>query len=224
MFTDKRLSLGRKRGFTLTELAIVIALTALITSGIWGVEKNLMAQKIYGQGSDDLTNTVVNVRALYAGLNTSYSALNPPAEQFHNPLNAGDVCYYMNPANSPLGGPGIFPPDMKSPANNPWSQTSVCPVDGSGSVGLALSCMNTAGACDRTLPVLFVVRYVGLPSDACVSLLIRNSTPGSDTGLVQIVVNSGTPITTLPVTANLVATTCSGSSSYTVDWYYKLGS
>jgi hypothetical protein len=185
-----------------------------------------MSQTIYSQGSDDLANTVVNVRALYAGLNTSYSALNPPTEPLHNKLNAGDICYYMTPTNhSPLSGPSIFPPDMKTPANNPWSATTLCSGVGSvGSVGLALSCTNSGGSCDSTLPVLLVVRYGGLPVDACANMLIRNSVPGADTGLVQIVVNGGTPITALPVSASAVATACNGAATYTVDWYYKLGS
>ena len=103
------------------------------------------------------------MRSLYAGRNVSAVGTVAASAAFEQQLV----------------GQGVFPYEMVSGglAYHPWDRTRQW-----GSAQIAI----TGGA-----PVQFTLSYYKIPIDICISLLMANSTPGTDTGLQQIQVNGG---------------------------------
>jgi prepilin-type N-terminal cleavage/methylation domain-containing protein len=215
-----------KRGFTLLEIAIVTGIVGAILAALFAAATTVEYRVSLNQASDDINLIAGNVRSYYAGQNTSFSALAPPAA-----VTTTSFCTYT----IRFLADNIFPSDMVtktgavSLSNHPWSQTTTtCGASAIGSVNVSL--VGTANN-----PVQFVIRFVNVPAEACTDLITRNSLPGRDTGLTQIQVQpSGAaaapaPITQLPISPTAAATACAGSgvaagTLYTIDWYYNVGS
>lgn len=187
------------RGFTLTEVGIVIGVIGVITACIFAAASTAQYRARLNQGVDEINLIVGNMRSLYAGQNASAAA----AIALNSATNEGTFVSQ-----------GVFPKEMlrqtnTSLADNPWNQTVVA---GSAQVGVV-----TGGQ--------FIVSYQNIPYDVCADLLVRNSTPGTDTGLVQITVGASTFTgTALPISPVQAAQVCVSGSTYTINWYYTLGS
>ncbi len=213
-------------GFTLLELSIVMGIAAAVIVAIWTASAAVQFNLEVDNASDDLNQIVINVRALYAAQNTSALPI-PGAPDFSGP-----------PTQTTLIGDNIFPTSMlkqsvtpPTEAYNPWSETP------GGTAMVALS--KTA-----TFPTLpqFVVRFTNIPAAACAALLVRDSLPGNATGLTQINITAtpsglGPPpvavsfifnppaLLGLPITPIIATdTACPGTGTFTIDWYYNLGS
>jgi prepilin-type N-terminal cleavage/methylation domain-containing protein len=201
MFITKPHGYAGQRGFTLTEIAVVLLVISSIIGGIFAVISSIHYRQKINQGSEAIGTIVTNMRALYAGQNlgalTVQNFSSALEQQFSNPNTA------------------VFPADMACVIGgatyscNPWDRTT---VNGSAQISIV------AGT-----PRQFILRYAGITAEVCADLLVRNSAPGADTGLQQIVVGatnySGAQ---LPVTPANAASACPVGATYTIDWYFKL--
>jgi type II secretory pathway pseudopilin PulG len=212
-------------GYSLLEIAIVMGVVGAIVGALFAAA-GMTQHKVYiNQASDELNLIGGNMHNLYAGRNTSYAALGSP------PATAGAANFSsLTPTYIQQG---IFPVEMLSPgpatdtapcagtiANNPLSTTAgSCGGAGTGSAQVALAGTASSG-------VQFVVRYTNIDADSCADLLVRNSLPGHETGLTQIIVSSGITYTNsagqLPVTSIAASAACPRGATYSIDWYYNL--
>lgn len=194
---------GRK-AFTLVELAIVIAIVGAVLGAVFVASSAVRYKNMVNQASDELGITAANIRSLYAGYGI-------PSGLSACPPGFGTLIQYQ-----------VYPKEMWSPTtvgivNNPWNVNST-----TNTVEAALC----AGSVTE-----FAIRYTEIPDNACADLLIRNSLPGRDTGLVQVNVNStmvgqantgsASSATPLPI-APVDASTACASATNTIDWYYVL--
>ncbi len=112
---------------------------------------------------------------------------------------------------------GVFPGEMVSgtTVKNMWN----------GNVTVAI---------DATTPVKVIISYQNIPFDVCTDLLVRNSQPGRDTGLVKINLTDSAALSQdfvsnaanhqLPVLPITAATACkAGAEPFTMTWSYIIG-
>lgn len=218
----------RRRGFTLLELAIVMVIIGSIVGVLFAAGSTASHKVSINQATDELGQISQNMRNLYAGRTTSYAALGP--------LNATAADKDFTKFTPTYVQQNVFPPEMLSPgaapgtvpcngtvANNAFGgPAGTC---GAAAVGTALIAL--AGS--ATTQVQYVIRYKGLSANDCADLLVRNSLPGRETGLAQIIVNNNNvpagiaynTTTPLPLTS-IAATNACNSTTNIIDWYYNL--
>jgi prepilin-type N-terminal cleavage/methylation domain-containing protein len=222
-----RLSEKRKRGFTLLETAIVMAIIGAIIGLLFSVAYLTQSKVNINQAADELNQISQNVRGLYAGRNTSYAALGPlnliaTAADFvkFTPtfVQQNVFPYEMLVPSATLG----VTPCLGTVANNPWNYVpGACGGAALGSVQLAL-----AGS--AATPVQFVVRYTGINDAVCADLVAHNSLPGRATGLTQIQINGAvggiaySTLTPMPISSPVATALCTAGNTNVIDWYYNL--
>lgn len=211
----------KKRGFTLTEIAIVFIIGGIVIGGIFAAASTVQYRVRLNQAIDEINQIVANTRALYAGQNELAAA----TAQYSQGYNL----------STQLSAQGVFPKEMLRPSNNvaadhPWDSTT---GGASSQVGSAQVSLVQPPSTPGASPLEFTVRFVLIPPDVCADLLVRNSQPGTDTGLVKIVVTGATTtgfsasLNQLPINPLQAAAVCVvgvAGTTYTIDWYYNLGS
>ncbi|MFY9288929.1 MAG: type II secretion system protein [Alphaproteobacteria bacterium] len=208
-------AIKRKRGFTLTEIALVLSILGIVIGGIFYAASTANSRVLVNQASDELNQIMFNMRSYYSGRVTTFAALNA-SRALNSTASAGDFTYY-----TPLHrNAGIFPRELVigTVVNNPWNLAS------------AANTIQTSLAGSVGNPVRFAVSYSNLSTEVCTEMVAKNSLPG-DSGLTSLTVTItsgvGPVITTftgvqLPVSPTAAATACDGTSTATVDWYYNL--
>jgi prepilin-type N-terminal cleavage/methylation domain-containing protein len=98
----------RKRGFTLTEIAIVLGIIGLILGAIWGAASAVYANKKVADTEQGITAAAAAVRSLYASANgntgqTAVATLTTPG-MFPVSWNSTTAGQYNNPFNPALAG------------------------------------------------------------------------------------------------------------------------
>ncbi len=188
-----------KRGFTLTEIAIVLGIIGLILGAIWvaaaAVYNNLRVSKATTQ----LLTVTQAVRAMYATSNV----VDNQADMTINAAQAAKALTYIQA--------GIFPNDTLNAANteafDPWQGTIT-----------VQSQSFTAGNNDA-----FSVVFDSVPLSACISMVTANSGQGKDASLVGVSIGAANavplaagaattgatfPAAAFPVTASSAQTKC----------------
>ena len=185
---------GYRRGFTLTELAIVLGVAGVVLAGIWQFVGPVSDKAKINLLQAEILETVTNIRATLSGspgianagaatlmttlLNTSNPSLNTiPSALIRNPAtncsNTNSAC-----ADSPWG---PYYPDSST-------------VDSSGTFQVCgwdvnrWKCGSTAAYTQ-----LFAITIFGLQRGACLQLATSTSGGTAASGLVDIVIN-GTSI------------------------------
>lgn len=200
----------RRKGFTLTEAAIVLGIVGLVLGAIWVAAGAVSSNNKTRMTVQDLQAIAHNIRDIFAeqgGVTDSGSgALTRALDQLK-----------------------AFPFDMRQDAGtssgilfHPWSTQS---NNGLGSVYIdADNCIGTANTASAPQPC-FGVTFYSVPQSACITLLTQTSESG--TGLKQIQVNGDTAGTAgglppLPVPASTAQGACGVSN--TVLWIYSVRS
>ncbi|HEU0117109.1 MAG TPA: type 4 pilus major pilin [Alphaproteobacteria bacterium] len=192
------------RGFTLTEIAIVLGIIGLILGAIWiaasAVYNNLRVSK----ATTELLQMAQSVRALYATTATTGDAAGTDETQ-----------NYCKAA--------IFPSDM---VTNPCAAAAPFATDPwAGAV--TMTSQTAANVGDA-----FGIEFSSVPQGACISLLTRNTGAGRDAGLWYANATAaavgaaafGAAASTFPISATTAATACgvTGTAGNFVQFKFKL--
>ncbi len=198
----------KRRGFTLTETVVVLAVIAAIIGLVISVSSSPGVQAKANEATTELYDIVSNVRAYYSGQSV--------------PTNAASVQLFPRT--------GIFPIGMfrnltatqtrdvnqipnNTTAYNPWS----------GEVTVYILGIN------GNTPARVQVRFGGIPQPACIRMLMDTSRAARGIGLYQInnvtLFNEQTQ-TRAEMTAQLARDNClppaNSKTSPPIDWYFKL--
>jgi prepilin-type N-terminal cleavage/methylation domain-containing protein len=164
---------NRKRGFTLTEIAIVLGIIGLILGAIWVAAAAVYTNLRTSKTSTELLDILQNVRSMYAtagvvDATANMTLANPPTAQ-----SGGGLTYVQA---------GVFPADMIDSTGtivqNPWN---------GGAVVTAATTSVTNDSVTITMD--------GVPTGACINLVMSNSGTGRDPDLQQILTG---PVGTVP--------------------------
>lgn len=208
----KRHAHGAKRGFTLTEIAIVLGIIGLILGAIWvaaaAVYNNLRVSKATTQ----LLQITQNVRALYA---TSarvdpLANINTPGQQAGQALTYIQANVFPNDTLSSSGGAGQPVDTVQSPWNG----------------GIYITAQQSQGGVANDS---FQVAFDAVPQSACIGLITANSGEGRDPGMVSVDVAAGTtgaPVAPafaaqFPIPASTAQQACAGATN-TVAFTFRL--
>lgn len=196
----------KRRGFTLMELAIVLAVMGAVTGGIWAASAAAYQHYKVSRGLEQLQQIVDNVRTHY---NTASQL---PAQDF--------TTFTQTMAQA-----DVFPAEIKLSPNvapaacatcyfvNPWSAGSGGSVCGGGAVCLAASDGSMFGGAAARYSFVVVLR--DLPQDACITFASKLTAIWDDIGLralgmdVANVVVPGT-VFAAPPNPTALAAACSG--------------
>jgi hypothetical protein len=187
-----------------------MGIIGLIIGAVFAVASIAQYHVELDTAANQIGTIVGNMRSLYSGQN----AINAPKIDFGTLTLVQQGVFPAEMLNPALPKSGI--PAAGTVANHTWSQNTP-----NGSVQIQVN--------DPT-PGQFAVRFLQVPSDVCADLLVRNSQPGPETGLMQLKVNNtavGIANDTskpLPMTPLSAAAACPTGETYTIDWYYTLGS
>ena len=158
-----------KRGFTLTEIAIVLGIIGLILGAIWVAASAVYNNLRVSKATTELLQIAQAVRSMYATSSTvdatadmTYSATGTHA------VGAGTT--YIQAS--------IFPSDMVSPVGSPvTSYTIQDPWSGDADIVSAKATV----ASDS-----FAVDFDKVPQSACINMLTSSTGTGRDLSLIHI--------------------------------------
>lgn len=214
MARAQHFSKSSTRGFTLTEVAIVLCIFSIILGGIWAYTSSMKNSLKHEQFSQLLVTLTNNIRGSYAG-RTSFDHTNADT---------------MMPL---LMQKGVFPADMvkrtgtRSVAISPFGEFTPSPTGNLTYKSIYIcgwkakdstSCVFGGGEADVPL---FAIETVMKHSD-CITAAVRNSNPVHFPGLVGVYVN-GAQVLPLPVTTGAAADACRGGTGVSyIDFVFKL--
>ncbi|NTU76216.1 MAG: alpha/beta fold hydrolase, partial [Alphaproteobacteria bacterium] len=185
--TEPKRNARRRRGFSLTELAIVLCVAGMIVGGIWAAASYVTERVRRSQAADQVMIVVGNIRSLSQGranISGSFDALT------NSLINNGAI------PNDMILNHAAAPPLR---ANHPWGAVG---VDGTALAagGFAVGGNSVA---DPTLQT-FIVEFRGLNLGACMDLAARVSGTSGPSGLTGVTIN-GTAMTlpVLPISTTL---------------------
>jgi len=161
----------KRRGFTLTEMAIVLGVIGLILGAIWVAAANVYSNMRVEKAQQQILTIVQNIRSLYVARST-----------FADPASACGVNCPQD-ITAPMASAGVFPADMVTQtavANNkatypqsPWGTPVTIYSDGMSVDGDSFE-LQVDGNLGNTL------------ASSCQSLLGRMVGPGMDSGLTGV--------------------------------------
>jgi prepilin-type N-terminal cleavage/methylation domain-containing protein len=141
----------RKKGFTLTEIAIVLGIIGLILGAIWTAASGVYNSNRIGAANTELITIAQGTQSLYA---TQTSFGTPPVN--------------LTPA---VAAAGYSPSSMTAPAtgviSHPWNGNSGVP-SGDGLVFVTAQTLSVAGDA-------IAVTFANIPAGACVAMLTNAS-------------------------------------------------
>lgn len=176
------------RGFTLTEVAIVLGIVGLILGAVWVAAAAVYDNMRVKRTNEAILQVVQGVRSLYASGNSTGVT-----------TSGADM-------TADLIAAGVVPQDMKTSATattavNAWSSTGG---------DFQIQNGNAAGTS-------FALRFANLPQKACVNMLVSNSQQAQGTGLVGAGTSIGTGTTTIaPISVGSATSTCTSATANTI--------
>ena len=146
---------SKKRGFTLTEIAIVLGIVGLILGAIWVAAAAVYTNIRISNSNRHLLVITQNVRSLFSTSTVTGSA------------SGTDMTTSLIPA-------GVFPTDLLP---NGSSSTTVNSAWSGGQIHVYSSTGTAAGDA-------FTVQFEGIPSQGCINLLTAATGSGRDPGMI----------------------------------------
>ena len=193
-----------KKGFTLTEIAIVLGIIGLILGAVWVAASGVYSNQKVSKANTEILTILQSVRTLYSTSATTGLA------------DATDMTADLCSAQA-------FPGDMlktttcsATNVNNPWG----------GNTTVLSSSSSVAGTGDA-----LVVRMTAVPTAACISLFTSIAGNSRDSGLWYVGVpaytvgtNTFAGLASPPVTVSAAAgaTQCSAGATNTITLTFKL--
>ena len=146
------------RGFTLTEIAIVLGIIGLILGAIWVAAAAVYNNMRVATANTELLQITQGLRAMYATSSTVDPGANMP----------GNLTY-VHSGVFPTNALNLGTPSASTSALNPWS----------GNIYIAASTFNIANDS-------FAVAFDAIPSQACITLLTSSTGQGRDPGMFGV--------------------------------------
>jgi prepilin-type N-terminal cleavage/methylation domain-containing protein len=219
----------RKRGFSLTEFAIVLGVAGIILSGVWALASNINSNAKQEKFSEMLNVIVGNIRGNYVGKTYFDTTLTPTVGAVTGmmpiltslnvfPGDAVHVSGGVSVVDSPFGEQSTT---GLPAAGTPYNSLYVCGWKATGSTG----CAFTAATSTASVP-LFAIEALLPSGNACIGAALRNSNPTALPGLVDVYINgtgrvSHVPALTLPWDLASAKTACNLAVN-TVDFVFRL--
>lgn len=189
MFFDDKLRrpIRNVSGFSLTELAIVLAVAGVVLGGVWTVSGRAWEYAKLERSKEAVATTVDNVRSYYAGLaGVPEIASGGVGGMTDNLINSSTIPQYL--VRNMAAVPKV--------ADNPWGGTDLAGTFQVCSwVWGTAACSGTVAPPTPTSP-FFGVTFTGLTLPHCISLVESVSGPNGPSGLMEVNIN-GTNISTL---------------------------
>ena len=158
----------RKRGFTLTEIAIVLGIIGLILGAIWvaasAVYQNLRTSK----ATTELLTVAQAVRTMYATSASVDAGADMPAAFAASTVGAANATYIAA---------GVFPTDTLNTGNPATATIVTDPWSG----GIAIVAAKATVASDS-----FAIEFNKVPTTACITLFTGNTGTGRDVSLLGL--------------------------------------
>lgn len=211
-----RVSIKRQfsSAFTLTEVAIVLAILGLVIGAIWAAAAMLKANNQVQTANREMASIVQNVRALYAdqgALSGGASTLTPALDRLR-----------------------IFPINMRQngavPTGvvfNPWSQITQSVGSPAVILGSVLIYASTAtGTTTSSSSSYFNIEFDDLTPAACANLVLSSEQAGMEPQYVQIngvavADATGVNAPTLPIAGSAVSARCVLAAN-NIEWTFAL--
>ena len=201
---------SEKRGFTLTEIAIVLGIIGLILGAIWvaagAVYQNLRISK----AQTELLQIAQGVRSLYA----TQSVVDTAAGTDETSALIAAKVFPSDTISSSTVNNGVV-----SAVNGPWQ----------GSTIKVYSATQPSGITGDSFGVIFM----GVPAAACISMTTGNTGTGRDNALWGVTYTTSTTAaaatvttapsstTAMPIYAGTASTSC-GSAYASIGFYFAL--
>lgn len=189
---------GGRRGFSILELAIVLAVAGAIFGGVWAGISSAGSKGKTVQAIEQIIILNKNIRGFYQ--NQACIAA------------TGDLTAGLLAANNPP----VIPREMQlgGAAVSPWLQPFVVRRFG-------------AAGCGAAAAFQYTLEYQNLPPDACIALVMKVTRAGElSRGLVSVAINNAAPLTALPPTVAAISGnavgTCGENATALVDFTYNL--
>ena len=191
---------ARNKGFTLTEIAIVLGIVGLILGAIWVAASSVYANQKAAKTNTSILTVVQAVRSLYSTSSTLGDA-----------AGTDETGAFINA--------GVFPSDLISGANvyTPWGSTTSIMVtsqkistDGDAFM-VELNKIPTAGC------INLITSITGSGRDP--GLLYANATTAAK-GAATVTLTSGS--LALPVTASAANAACAAAAAVSIQFGFKL--
>jgi len=154
----------RRRGFTLTEIAIVLGIIGLILGAIWVAAASVYGNMRISTANTELLQVAQAVRSLYATSGTTDQTADMAPQ---DTAQAGNGLTYIRA--------GVFPTNA---LNQGSATTSTFTRNPWGGAIFVQSAQQVAGTNDS-----FVVVFNSIPNDACINLLTSSTGTGRDPGM-----------------------------------------
>lgn len=202
------------RGFSLTEVAVVLAVVGLALGGIWALAAQSRENARQERLKTNIFIVVKNVRAYYAsqnGIAGLSTAVTPQLASLNPPALPGDIL---------RTGGGCA---LASCADHPWGASTVA-TSANGSFGICAWDVSVPG-CTAGPPSVqfFAVDLVGVPLESCIKVAMANSGADAPSGLFDVAINGVSMVGLgrgLPVRLTDARAQCTNSS--TMDFIFRL--
>lgn len=216
-----------RAGFSLVEVAIVLAVIGIVLAGIWVYASRAFESEHRQRALEEMITVVNNIRSLYAGQASISSADSSVAVLV-------PILIQQNAIPSTMARSGA--PCTNTPAlcaDNPWAVSAtlvgsfrVCGWDYTGPASAGQGCSKVASP-----KQYFAIELVGLNQDSCTAMIPRISSSEGPPGLVDVVANgssmlnpatAGLTAYSLPVMVQDASTVCSTITPAHVYFVYRL--